>query len=242
MEFTISPEVFERFPGLRVPFVVAQGIDNQHERPSVAAAWAATWAETAAGGGVAAGATRPANAQSHARVAPWRERFRALGVSGKEFPSSIEALLRRARRGGEPFRINPLVDFYNAVSLRHVAPAGGFDLAHVPGALELRLTRPGDHFTALDAEAPLAVPAGEVAYAVGTTVLTRHFVWRQSREALILPATRDVALLSEVLGELEPDTAPRLLDDLVSGLRRHFGVESRAWLVDAAAPRASWPG
>jgi DNA/RNA-binding domain of Phe-tRNA-synthetase-like protein len=40
-----------------------------------------------------------------------------MGVSGRKFPSSIEALLRRAFKGGEPLRINPLVDFYNAVSL-----------------------------------------------------------------------------------------------------------------------------
>ncbi|MDP8946327.1 MAG: hypothetical protein M3N03_10425 [Actinomycetota bacterium] len=41
----------------------------------------------------------------------------AMGVSGRKFPSSIEDLLRRAFKGGEPLRINPLVDFYNAVSL-----------------------------------------------------------------------------------------------------------------------------
>jgi DNA/RNA-binding domain of Phe-tRNA-synthetase-like protein len=142
-----------------------------------------------------------------------------MGVSGKEFPSSIEALLRRAMRGGEPFRINPLVDLYNAVSLRHVVPAGGFDLDQLGGPLALRLTRAGDHFTALDADAPLPVPAGEVAYADGQTVLTRHFVWRQARVGLITPATRAVVLLSEIPGEVGADVARQVLADLAAGLQ-----------------------
>ena len=76
----------------------------------------------------------------------------------RHFPTSIEALLRRAMKGGSPFRINPLVDFYNAVSLRRVVPVGGFDLDRVPGPLSVRLTRDGDTFSALDADGAVPVP------------------------------------------------------------------------------------
>lgn len=229
--FDVEPGVFERFPGLRLAVVVARGVDNARERPAVAEAWRAAWA------GASAAATH-GNAQSHPRIAPWRERFRAMGVSGKEFPSSAEALLRRAMRGGEPFAINPLVDGYNAVSLRHVVPAGGFDLADLAdGALALRLTRAGDAFTALDADAPLAVPPGEVAYASGATILTRHFVWRQSRAGLVTPATRDVVLLAEILGELGPAVADAVRDDFRALIERDFGATVvAAGIVDAAAP------
>src|SRR5215469_5029787 len=106
---------------MRVATAVALGMDNQTPRPEVEAAWAQVWSE-------AAGAAVYGNAQSHPRIAPWRESFTRMGVSGKQFPSSAEALLRRALKGGEPFRINPLVDWYNAISLRHLVPAGGFDL------------------------------------------------------------------------------------------------------------------
>jgi DNA/RNA-binding domain of Phe-tRNA-synthetase-like protein len=233
--FAIQPEIFERFPGLRIPAVVARGVDNRLERPAIAAQWRAAW--------LAAGrASEYGNAQSHPRVAPWRERFRAIGVSGKEFPSSVEALLRRALKGGEPFTINPLVDAYNAVSLRHVVPAGGFDLADLSdGVLELRLTRPGDQFTALDVTEPLAVRAGEIAYASGATVLTRHFVWRQSRAGLVTPATRDVILLAEVLGELGPGVAERVRDDFSTLLAEHYGATPSAAILDAASPSAEFP-
>lgn len=232
-QFTIHPEVFDRFPGMSVAVAVARGIDNQADQPAVTARWREAWAE-------AARAAAYGNAQSHPRVRPWRERFQAMGVSGKQFPSSIEALLRRALKGDEPFQINPLVDWYNAVSLRHTVPAGAFDLGQLHGPLELRLTRAGDQFVALDGGAPVSVPPGEVAYADGATILTRHFVWRQARTGLVERSTRDVLLLSEVLGEVGRDVAEAVLAEFRAGLRDYFGVEAPAWLMDARQVALTW--
>jgi DNA/RNA-binding domain of Phe-tRNA-synthetase-like protein len=233
MQFIAHPEIFARFPGLTLAAAVAHGIDNTRETPAIAQGWRDAWQG-------AASAAVYGNAQSHPRVRPWRQSFQAQGISGKEFPSSAEALLRRALKGGEPFQINPLVDFYNAVSLRHFVPAGAFDLAEIAGPLELRLTRPGDHFLALDAAAPIDLPPGEVCYADGSTILTRHFVWRQSRVAAIGPNSRDVFLVSEVLGEVGRDVAEAVRADFEAGLREHFGVTSQTWLVDAHHPAIDW--
>lgn len=229
-----APEVFERFPGLHVAVAVGRGLDNSAAQPAIEAAWREAW-QAAAVEGATYG-----NAQSHPRVKPWRERFAAMGVSGKQYPSSIEALLRRALKGGEPFTINPLVDWYNALSLRHVVPAGAFDLAAIAGPLELRLTRPGDTFTALDSDAPEALPSGEIAYADGATVVTRHFVWRQSRAGLITPQSRDVILLSEVLGEVGPAVAGAICDDFLAGLGGYFSVEGSGGIISVESPVFAW--
>lgn len=229
-----APEVFAHFPGLRVAVAVARGLDNTAPHPEIEVAWRAAW-QAAASEGAPYG-----NAQSHPRVKPWRERFAAMGVSGKQYPSSVEALLRRAMKGGEPFSINPLVDWYNALSLRHVVPAGAFDLATIAGPLELRLTRSGDTFTALDEDAPEALAVGEIAYADGATVITRHFVWRQSRAGLVTPQTRDVILLSEVLGEVGPPVAEAILRDFLGGLRDSFGVAGRGGIISVESPAFAW--
>lgn len=231
--FSVEPEIFERFPGMHIPVAVATGLRNDVMHDAVAASWRAAWSG-------AAEAAVHRNAQSHPRIVPWRERFRVMGVSGKEFPSSAEALLRRAMKGGEPFTINPLVDFYNAISLRHVCPAGGFDLAALTDGLELRLTRDGDAFTSLDTDAPLALPPGEVAYATGSTILTRHFVWRQSREGLVARDTHDLILLSEVLGEVGAEVGELVLDDFRTGLEDWFGVTPQTFMVSAGQTRVSW--
>jgi DNA/RNA-binding domain of Phe-tRNA-synthetase-like protein len=229
VELLVHPQVFERLPGMRIAVALARGVDNGAAHPEVAARWAAAW--RAAGGRKA----DLANAQSHPNVRAWREAFRAMGVSPHDFPSSIEALLRRAMKGGPPFSINPLVDLYNAISLERVAPVGAFDVGGLGGPLELRLTRDGDVFVALDRDEPLAVPPGEVAYAVGCDVLTRHLLWRQSRRALVTPATRDALLLSEAL-PASPEPAEALVEDFRTALAAHFDAIAVSTVIDAGTP------
>lgn len=233
MQFVIEPALFERFPGMTIAVAVARGIDNGREQPAIAARWQEGWAAASA-------AASYGNAQSHPRVRPWRERFGVMGVSGKEFPSSAEALLRRALKGGTPFSIHPLVDWYNTISLRHFVPAGAFDLAEIAGPLELRLSRAGDMFWSLDADEAVAVPPGEVSYADGQTILTRQFVWRQARTGLVTPTTREVFLVSEVLGEVGREVAEAVAGDFRAGLREYFGVGCETFLLDAEARTIAW--
>ncbi|HEY7529088.1 MAG TPA: phenylalanine--tRNA ligase beta subunit-related protein [Gemmatimonadota bacterium] len=221
--------MFDRLPGLAVAVVAGRELQPSRDASAVEALWTNAWR------GAAAHAVH-GNAQSHPRVRPWRESFRAHGWSGKDHPSSIEALLRRALKGKEPFRVTPLVDFYNAVSLRHVLPAGGFDLDHLDGDLEVRVTREGDTFHALDEDAPSAVPPGELAYCVAGEVLTRHLVWRQSRRGLIGRDTRNVVLVSEALQDVGGDAAEAVRGDLERGLARHFGARTRASVLDRGTP------
>jgi DNA/RNA-binding domain of Phe-tRNA-synthetase-like protein len=147
--------------------------------------------------------------------------------------------LRRAFKGGDPPHINPLVDFYNAVSLRHVVPAGGFDLEEIGGTLELRLTRAADTFHPLDGSAAESVGEGEVAYASGAEILTRHFVYKQSRKALLTDSTSSLFLVSEVLGEVEADggAADAVLKDFARGLQRHFGAEPATFIVEEGSSK-----
>lgn len=238
MEYVIAPEIFERFPGMRVAVAVAEGVDNVTPRPAVEALWRESW--------LVAGklAAQYANPQSHPHVAPWREAFKGMGLSSKDFRSSIEAILRRAMKGGEPFRINPLVDFYNAISLRHVSPAGGFDFGALAAPIELRASRAGEPFLALGAAEPELLPPGEVSYVSGDAVLTRHFVWRQAQLGALVPATQHVFLVSEVLGEVDRlsngTVVDAMLADFCAGLRDYFGVTARSFVLDAEHPRCAW--
>ena len=227
MELIIQPEIFEHFPGMTIAVAVADGIDNWRARPDVDDFWVAAWRDAHAE------ANRYESAQAHPRVAVWRAQFKAMGLAPRDYRSSIEALMRRARAGGEPFRISPLVDYYNAISLRHVIPVGGFDLDTTGDPIELRITREGDTYQALDSELEEALPEGEVAYVAGHVTLTRHFVWRQSRAGMVQPETTRLFLVAEVLEPVGREAAAALLNDVVSGLERFFGVQPAAFVLDA---------
>ena len=227
MRLVVEPRIFDYFPDLHLAVAVARDLRNVASE-ALGQRWRDAWR--------AAGALELPNAQSHPYVNSWREHLRGAGVSGKKFPTSIEAMLRRALKGGGPFHINPLVDFYNALSLRHVVPAGAWDLDEVPEDLHLRFTRAGDHFTALDESEAIAVAAGEIAYASGEVVLTRHFMWRQARQALVHAETRNVFLVSEIPGIAGRAVAEAMRRDMVSGLRQHFGVEAESAILDSGRP------
>jgi DNA/RNA-binding domain of Phe-tRNA-synthetase-like protein len=234
VHFEVEREILEAFPGVRIVVVHAEGVDNARPSPEAKKRWLAAWRGAAA-------AEVHGNVQSHPRVRPWRERMQAVGISAKKFPTSIESLLRRAMKGGEAFSINPLVDFYNSVSLGRIVPAGGFDAAGLEeGRLALRRTRAGDSFRAIGAEAPEEVPPGEIAYATEGDVLTRHLVWRQSERAAIVPETREVFLMSEILGDLPAGALDEVMADLTEGLRACFGVEARSAVVDLESPSVSF--
>ena len=234
MRFDADPAVFDLFPGLSLAVVIASGLDPGAHDEAVSAMWREAWGAAGEEG------RRFDNAQSHPRVAPWRVRLRAAGAHPRDFPSSIEALLRRAIKGGEPFSVNPLVDAYNAVSLRHLCPAGAFDLDHVTGPIELRLTRPGDRVSAMDSGQEEELPAGEVAYTDGSTVLTRHFVWKQSTAALVGPGTTEAFLVSEVLGEVGRDVAGEVLADLERLVDVLGGSVAAAEVLEGSGPSLSW--
>lgn len=233
MQFKVDSKMFEMFPSLRLAGAVATDVDCAQEHPDLPKAWHEAWTS-------ALEEKKYGDRQSHPRIKPWRDAWKRVGVSSKKFPCSIEALLKRALKGGDPFSINPIVDFYNTISLEHVVPAGAFDLASTPQGIALRLTGPGDTFQALDQQAPESMPEGETAYATGSTILTRHFVWKQSQEALVHPTTRDVFLVSEILGDLPDDVAPAVRADFEEGLGAYFGVESRGFILDSDNPTVDW--
>ncbi len=230
--FEASAAVLEHFPSMTLAVAVARGIDNARPPAGLDARWHQAYAR--------AGALELANAQSHPHVAELRAQLKGAGIPAKKFPSSIEAMLRRALKGGELFSVNPLVDFYNALSLEHLCPAGAFDLAALDAPLELRHTRAGDTFTALGETRTVTVEPGEIGYASASTVLTRHFMWRQSREAMVGAATRDVFLVAEIPGIAGRDTAEALLEAMGEGLERFFGAGCERALLDRDRPAFDW--
>jgi B3/4 domain len=115
--------------------------------------------------------------------AAWRRAFRSFGAKPSRYPSSVEALLKRIAKGVPPPRINRLVDAYNAVSLRHVVPAGGEDLDRLLGDGRLRIADGSERFIILgEGEERVEHPQPrEVVRIDEQDVTCRRWCWRQCR-------------------------------------------------------------
>lgn len=194
---TLSPEVAAAFGEADVRLVVAHGLVND--------GWSVDQPEP-----------RPYD-ESAPEIATWHAAFRAFGTNPRRSRPSVDALLRRLDRSGSLPRINPAVDAYNAVSVRFAVPAGAFDLDRLPGDVVIRYAADGDEFTPLGEPDVVEKPnAGEVVYAAGSTVLTRHWNHRDSDLTKLTPATTNaVFILERVSAEISAEPAQEALADLL---------------------------
>jgi DNA/RNA-binding domain of Phe-tRNA-synthetase-like protein len=230
----VDPRIFARFPGVLVGAVVARGLDNRTTRPELADRLRR--AERAARERLGSGPVA-----EHERIAPWREAYRAFGAKPSRYRSSLEALARRVLAGDKLPSINPLVDLYNRVSLDHLLPAGGEDLAAVVGTVRLRFASEGEAAVELLGDSEPRVPEpGEVIYADDAGAICRRWNWREAARTKLTPDTCDAILVLEALppaGRGELDAA---LADLAGAIESLLGG-AVAWSVlcgaGAARPR-----
>ncbi|CAF3467604.1 unnamed protein product, partial [Rotaria sp. Silwood2] len=126
------------------------------------------------------------------------------GIPVKKYSSSVESLLKRAVKQSEPRSINPLVDLYSAMCTHYILPFGAFDIDDLSKdiPLELRFTKSSDTFMALDENESKPVSENEIAYLVGSQILTRHINWKQSKYGLVKEQTTNIIFMSEILSSI----------------------------------------
>lgn len=231
----VHSAVWSQLPGASISLAYAEGLNNRLDRPRLYKDIEAHYADTRYN-------WPHENAQSDPHIAAWRATMRnSLQLSSQSYPSSLEALVRRVLKHGVPPSINPLVDFYNSVSVRHLVPVGGWDIDGLAdGTVFLRHTREHDTFRALGGSDRVTVNPGEVAYADTEEVITRHLVWRQSEKAKITPETTRILLVSEILPEPELDKAAAVCASFSAGLLTYFDVKAITAVLDSRNDHWCW--
>lgn len=189
--FGIDASVAAQFPEAEIRLVAAHGLRNAEPWADVDAKLADLETQVAEG-------TWQPRGDEDPRIASWREAYRRFGTNPKKFRPSVDALSRRLRRTGSLPRISPAVDAYNLVSVTSGAPAGAFDIGGLSGEIIIRLARTGDKFTPLGEPDAVEEPRpGEVVYALGDMILTRHWNYRDADATKVLPGSSDVVFILE---------------------------------------------
>ena len=174
--------------------------------------------------------------ESLPEIAAWRDAFLSFGVKPRQARSSVEALVRRVDAGLP--RIDRLTDLYNAVSVEHLIPIGGEDLARYVGAPRLVRAVGDEEFdTVADGEHVVVhADPGEVVWRDDLGVTCRRWNWRQCVRTRLGGTTSDVLF---ILDGLEPVDAGRLHaagEALVEHLRADAPDVEVAWrLLGAGA-------
>src|SRR3989344_7065754 len=130
MKFSISPEIFAKWPEVKVGVLVITDMNNSGQSQRILRLLRQAEDETQK-------QVNEIGIPQMPEVAVWRSNYEQFGSNPKEFRSSIEALLRRAGNGKILPQINDLVDLGNYLSLQYHLPAGVEDLDKVKGDIEL---------------------------------------------------------------------------------------------------------
>ena len=134
---------------------------------------------------------------THPHIAAWREAYRAFGAKPSEYPSSIEALVKRVRRDDDVPYINTLAAICNSASLRYLVPIGGhaIDVMSPDGKLRLGFANGDEEFTPFGGDSIEHPYRGEVVFTYNTsTVLCRRWTWRQGEFSKLQRTTTAVVI------------------------------------------------
>lgn len=211
-------EILEGYPGVHIGVLVGRDLKNASVHTAVEEAKRESLE-------VLTGKLGDGPASRHPFIASWRDMYRSFGTKAGDYRPSAEALARRALKEGSMPRINAAVDAYNAVSVRHLVPMGGFDLGRVRGDIVLRFSEGGELFTPLGPAAAEETYPGEVVYADDARILTRRWNYRDCEETKITVDTVNVAMFVDGSPAIPKAVVRNALKDLEELLRVSCGGE-----------------
>jgi DNA/RNA-binding domain of Phe-tRNA-synthetase-like protein len=234
-KFILDGSFTALFPEAAIAVVVARGIDNTVSGNAPRRAEIQTLLEEAARESV-----RFLGADVFSEnpvVAVWRSAYQKFKTK-KGARCSIEALLKRVEKGSGLPAINPLVDLYNAVSLRFGLPCGGEDMDAFSGDLILGLAKGGEDFLALGDEAPDPALPGELVYRDDLGVVCRCWNWRDGQRTMLTEKTKDAFLVIESVDPGRAGDLAHAADTLAELIRDFLGGDARIHILGGENPKA----
>lgn len=175
---------------------------------------------------------KPEWAEAH--LAAWAAVFRGFGAKPKRTPCSAEALRKRVQRDGSMTALDPVVDLYNAVSLRYAIPVGGENIAAYNGAPRLVIADGTELFDTMKEGAPaIEYPeAGEIVWRDDSGVTCRRWNWRQGVRTRLSATDEQMWFILESLPEMPLEALHAAGKMLTDGLEKMMpGLRYEATLI-----------
>ncbi|HHA1503456.1 TPA: B3/4 domain-containing protein [Enterobacter ludwigii] len=161
-------------------------------------------------------------AWAEAHLSTWDDVFRTFGAKPKRTPCSASALRKRVLKEGALPPLDPVVDIYNAISIRYAIPVGGENLAAYAGAPRLTLAEGNEPFDTLKEGQPVIEypDAGEVIWRDDIGVTCRRWNWRQGVRTRLDSQAQHMWFILESLPSMPLSALQEAGDELVSNLQR----------------------
>lgn len=172
-----------------------------------------------------------------AHLSGWDEVFKAFGAKPKRTPCSASALRKRVLKDGTLPPLDPVVDIYNAVSIRYAIPVGGENLTAYSGAPRLTLADGSEPFDTFKEGQPVVEhpEPGEVIWRDDLGVTCRRWNWRQGIRTRLNSQAHTMWFILESLPSMPLAALEEAGAELVDSLQRLMpGARSQVQLLALA--------
>ncbi|MGT2637143.1 B3/B4 domain-containing protein [Streptococcus ratti] len=167
----------------------------------------------------------------NAEIQVYRQAYQKFKTK-KGARSSIEALLKRVSKDKPIGSINPLVDIYNAASLRYALPVGAEDRDTFEGDLRLELTEGGDAFYLIGDSENTPTLAGELCYRDDKGAVCRCLNWRDGERTMITSDTKNAFIVIELLDSDRMEDLQAALDFIEKNAQKYLKGKSSQKILD----------
>jgi lysyl-tRNA synthetase class 2 len=229
MQFKIEPTIFEKFPEVVIGIVAAKGVNNEGVDSEIIDLLRSQEQRIKQEFSLETLGQVP-------QILAWRVAYSAFGAKPKDYRCSVENLYRMILEGIELRHINKVVDLYNYISLKHLAPVGGDDIDKVEGDIVLKLASGAEIFKPLNSQEIKSPHPGEVVYCDSREVLCRRWNWRECDKTKLTEQTENIALVVEGLPPINKEKVGEIIEELAGLLKTYCAGETKTYLLDTNNP------
>lgn len=152
----------------------------------------------------------------------WDDVFKTFGAKPKRTPCSANALRKRVLKEGELPSLDPIVDIYNAISVRYAIPVGGENFAAYSGVPSLTIADGSEPFDTLKEGQPIVEypDAGEVIWRDDIGVTCRRWNWRQGVRTRLDSQAKSMWFILESLPAMPYEALEAAGEELINHLQQ----------------------
>jgi DNA/RNA-binding domain of Phe-tRNA-synthetase-like protein len=229
MKFTITKEIFDKFPDLTIGIIVAKGINNKGEEKEVLDLIKKQQQEIRNN-------FETRTLTENEEISTWRKAYSLFGAKPKKYRCSVENLYRMTLNDIDLTHINKIVDIYNYMSIKHMIPVGGDDINHIDGNISLTFAKGDESFTQLNTDETKSPKEGEVVYRDNKEILCRRWNWRECDKSKMTEDTKNVTLVVEGLPPFTKDKIKEIIEELNTLTKKYCGGETEMFILNKDNP------
>ncbi|KKQ92574.1 MAG: Arginine-tRNA ligase [Candidatus Woesebacteria bacterium GW2011_GWB1_39_10] len=234
MKFKIEKEVFDKFPNLVVALPIILDFDNN--KSSVESLKYLRGQET----DLRANLDLDSLVKDK-RVAIYIDAFKKFGVDPEVFLPAHVALAKRVLEGGELPDINPLVNIYNALSIKYLTPFGGEDLNSLYGDFVLKFAEGGEQWIPIGGTKSRPAVKGELIWRDDLDLSTRALNWRQCDRTKLTKNSKNGYFIMDGFSNVNRENIEKAATKFLDLVNKHFGGDGKIYWLDKEHPEVEIP-